>query len=305
MRKKILFKNWGEEWLDKKRLYIKESTFFLYNTNIRKHLTEYFGNYYIDEITNEMLHLFLKKLIKNGASSGTIKNIITLLKSILRTAIDRNLINNQNFKINSPINKEIKQLSILSISEQKNLMKAILENLNYKTLGIIVCLNTGVRVGELCALQWKDIDLKNKVISITKTIQRISCDGVSRVIITTPKTKTSIREIPISTWLRKFLKQFHNKNGDIYLISNNTKPMEPRIYRRCFYKFLHDNKMENIKMHTLRHTFATTCIISGSEYKTVSTILGHSNINTTLNLYVHPRMDDKRKCIENITFILK
>jgi integrase len=273
--------------------------------NIRKHLIGYFGDYYIDEITNEMLQSYMMESIKNGISLSTLKNILTLLKSILKSAIDKDLINDKNFKINFPANKKIKHLATLSIAEQKKLMRALLEKLNYKTLGIIVCLNTGIRIGELCALQWKDINLKTKMISITKTIQRISCNGASKLIISTPKTKTSMREIPISSWLCKLLKRFYNKDSSIYLISNKSKPMEPRTYRRCFYKFLNDNKIENIKIHTLRHTFATTCIIYGSEYKIVSTLLGHSDINTTLNLYVHPQVDDKRKCIENITVILK
>jgi integrase len=304
MRQKILFRNWATEWLNKKRLYLKESTYFLYSMNIRTHLTNYFENCYIDEITGEMLQLYMMELVESGISLGTIKNIMSLLKLILRGAIDKNLINDQTFKVNYPAKQKIEHLITLSVQEQKDLMKAIFEELNHRTLGIIVCLNTGIRIGELCALQWQDIDLENNIISITKTLQRISCDGSSRLIITTPKTKTSMREIPISTWLSKLLENFYNKNGDVYLISNMIKPMEPRTYRRCFYQFLHDHKMENIKIHTLRHTFATTCIIHGSEYKTVSTILGHANINTTLNLYVHPQISDKRKCVENITVVL-
>ena len=167
-----------------------------------------------------------------------------------------------------------------------------------------------MRIGEICALKWNDIHLDSRVIMVSRTIERVYVidkdKKYTKIIIGSPKTGTSRREIPISTDLIKFLKPIMTiVNGNHYLLTNTGKALEPRIYRRHYIKIIKQLNLPNIKFHGLRHTFATRCIESNCDYKTVSSILGHANISTTLNLYVHPDLGQKRKCIDRMLKFVK
>ena len=180
----------------------------------------------------------------------------------------------------------------------------------FKNLGIYICLSTGLRIGEVCALTWDDINIELEIISIKRTIERIYIiDGEKRhtkLIINTPKTKNSIREIPITKELIRILKPLKKiVNGNYYILTNEAKPTEPRTYRNYYKKLMKDLNIPELKFHGLRHSFATRCIESNCDYKTVSVILGHSNISTTLDLYVHPNMEQKKKCIDKMFKALK
>lgn len=151
-------------------------------------------------------------------------------------------------------------------------------------------------------MTWEDLDTDNGVINITKTIQRIyTIEGDIRkteLLLDTPKTKNSIREIPMSGELLRMLKPIKKiVNTSFYVLTNEAKPTEPRTYRNYYKKLMNDLDIPEIKFHGLRHSFATRCIESNCDYKTVSVLLGHSNISTTLNLYVHPNMEQKKKAI--------
>lgn len=174
-------------------------------------------------------------------------------------------------------------------------------NLCNQTLGILICICTGLRIGEICALKWEDVDLKTEVINIDHTIQRIyiSTAKKSKVIISSPKTESSRRKIPIASELMPLLQQFKS-NSDFYVISGEKKYIEPRTYRKFFKKMLNILKISKLKFHSLRHTFATQAIENGIDYKTVSEILGHASIGITLNLYVHPDLKHKKECLNKI-----
>ena len=164
-------------------------------------------------------------------------------------------------------------------------------------------MNAGLRIGEVCALQWDDIDVASGVIHVSKTIQRIYLvDGQEKyteLIIDKPKTKNSIRDIPMTRDLLALVRPLKKiVRGDFYVITNAATPTEPRTYRSYFNKIQKELGLPKMRFHGLRHSFATRCIESKCDYKTVSVLLGHSNISTTLNLYVHPNMEQKRKCID-------
>ena len=189
-------------------------------------------------------------------------------------------------------------------------MSFIQEHFTFKNLGIYICLSTGLRIGEVCALTWDDINIELGIISIKRTIERsYIIDGEKRhteLIINTPKTKNSIREIPITKELIRILKPLKKiVNGNYYILTNEEKPTEPRTYRNYYKKLMKDLNIPELKFHGLRHSFATRCIESNCDYKTVSVILGHSNISTTLDLYVHPNMEQKKKCIDRMIKGLK
>ena len=167
-----------------------------------------------------------------------------------------------------------------------------------------------MRIGEICGLLWSDIDVESGIIKVRRTVQRIYViDGETRhteILIDTPKTKNSIRDIPMTTELYKIIKPLKKVvNNDFYVITNEAKPTEPRTYRNYYERLIKRLGIPKLKFHGLRHSFATRCIESKCDYKTVSVILGHSNISTTLNLYVHPNMEQKKKCIDQMYRALK
>jgi len=159
-----------------------------------------------------------------------------------------------------------------------------------------------LRIGELCALRWEDFDFKNGVIHISKTLQRVydpNSTPKTKIVISSPKTLTSNRDIPLSLKMTEFISKLEiNKMG--YVLTNEDKYMEPRTFRKFYTHFLERHGIVTLNVHCLRHTFATRCIENGGDYKSVSEILGHTTINTTLNMYVHPQLEEKRKCVELI-----
>ena len=194
---------------------------------------------------------------------------------------------------------------VLSKSSQRKIMEFAKENFTFQNLGIYICLSAGLRIGEVCALTWNDLDTELGAISITKTIQRIYYVGGeerrTEVIIDTPKSKNSIREIPMTKDLLRMVKPLKKVvNGSFYVLTNSAVPTEPRTYRNYYKRLMKQLDIPALKFHGLRHSFATRCIESNCDYKTVSVLLGHSNISTTLNLYVHPNMEQKKRCVEQM-----
>jgi integrase len=175
---------------------------------------------------------------------------------------------------------------------------------------VYICLCSGMRIGEVCALTWDDVDTDNGTIHVRRTIQRIYNidEGLRKteLILDAPKTKNSIREIPMSKDLLRMLKPIKKiVNGSFFVLTNDAKPTEPRTYRTYYKNLMKELGIPALKFHGLRHSFATRCIESKCDYKTVSVLLGHSNISTTLNLYVHPNFEQKKKAIDQMFLGLK
>jgi len=309
-RKEILYKDWIYEWLLEKKIYIKESTYACYSNNIFNHIIPELGNYYLKDINHKIIQTFLLNLAnnENKLSSKTIKDISIIIKGSIKKGINEKLIDYFELDFYYPKDEKKKNIYILTKEEQEILTEYAIKHFSNQSIGLLLALYSGIRIGELCALKWEDIDFKSGIIKINKTIQRIyikNMDGyLSKVIVTNPKTKNSYREIPINKKLLKLLKQFNgNKKG--FVISKNGNFVEPRTYRKYFNRTLKVNSLRHINFHSLRHTFATNCISLGANYKTVSELLGHANINITLNLYVHPRMNEKKKCINLVSKVFE
>lgn len=310
IKNKILYRNWIWDWLYDKKDYIKESTYANYSNIISNHITPNLGNYYLKDLNNKIIQQFLLNKYKNGRldnsgglSNKTIKDIVAIVKSSLKSAMKENLIQNLSLDFIYPKTNIKDKIYTLSEQNQNKLTNYILANQSTKGLGILLTLYSGIRIGELCALQWKDIDFKNNILHIKKTLQRVYIKDMqvscSKIIITNPKTHNAEREIPLNKEFAKELKKFKTNTED-YILSCSNKWVEPRTYRRFFEKILKNADVEKINFHGLRHTFATNCINLGVDYKTVSELLGHATVNITLNLYVHPQMSQKKKCIDLI-----
>ncbi len=182
-------------------------------------------------------------------------------------------------------------MRVLSIDEQRILEKYLYSDINNYKMGILLALYTGMRVGELCALQWDDI--KESTIIINKTVQRLKQNGKTVLEITEPKTRTSNRKIPVPDFLTPTLNQYRSSGA--VLKNRKGKPVEPRLMQLTFEKYVNDCGLPKTNFHALRHTFATRCVEAGFDIKSLSEILGHTDVKTTLNKYVHSSLAQKQK----------
>ena len=295
-------------WKADKKNYVKKSTFSAYVLLIENHLLPSFGNQY--EIQEADVQTFVLQKLEAGLSQKTIKDILIVLKMVLKFGAKNKWIVYEPFEIQYPTIRESQHIEVLSRTHQKKIMNYIQEHFTFRNLGVLICLSSGMRIGEICALTWEDIDTDNGVISVNRTIQRIYVveEGTRKteLILDTPKTKNSIREIPMNRDLIRLIKPIKKiVNPSFFVLTNDAKPTEPRTYRSFYKNLMRYLEIPEIKFHGLRHSFATRCIESNCDYKTVSVLLGHSNISTTLNLYVHPNMEQKKKAIEQMFKALK
>ena len=295
-------------WKADKKQYVKKSSYSAYILLIENHLLPTFGNKASIEESDVQTFVFQK--LSEGLSQKTIKDILIVLKMILKFGAKNKFIDYTPFEIQFPTNSEKQTIEVLSRTNQKRIMNYVQENFTFRNLGVYICLSTGIRIGEICALTWDDIDTENGIIAVRKTVQRIYIiENGSRhteLLLDTPKTKNSIRDIPMTKNLLKMLKPLKKiMNPNFFILTNDAKPTEPRTYRNYYKKMMQDLNIPELKFHGLRHSFATRCIESNCDYKTVSVILGHSNISTTLNLYVHPNLEQKKKCIEQMAKMLR
>lgn len=314
----LTFKELAEEWLHYKKNLVKESTYCNYAIQLKNHIIPLFGNMNCSMITSDILNQKMSQWFENNRLQGnmplsdkTARDITLIFKLCLNYGMQKNYIPNQKINLVIPVCKNrTVAAQTYTIREQQIIVNAILSNLTNKSNGILISLYTGIRIGELCALRWSDIDLENRTIIISKTLQRLYFkeeieEKHTKISITSPKTCNSIREVPISSKLTQTLIKLHANNPNTYVLTNTEKYIEPRTYRNFYSQFMDSLDIRKLNFHYLRHTFATRCIECGADYKTVSEILGHANVNITMNLYVHPSIEQKRKCVELIDRINK
>jgi integrase len=305
-----IYKEWVLDWLPDKKRFIKESTYATYCVAVTNHLIPRFGDLRIQEITEDIIQEVTLNLLQRGRLEGkgglsikTVKDLLVILKHSLNDARKALGYPSLSFDVRLPRAPKYSYGKILSLSEMQRLVNEITSDLNNKNAGIIVALYTGLRIGEICALQWKDIDLKCGILKINKTVQRIYLKPpfetpYTKVLLGTPKTSNSLRVVPLSSFMVSALSQIPYEDAESYLLSGTSQYIEPRTYRRYYERYLKRIDFPKINFHGLRHTFATCLIEAGADAKTVSTLLGHASVNTTLNLYTHPQINQKRKCVE-------
>ena len=206
-------------------------------------------------------------------------------------------------KIKRPKPKE-KQIECFSAWEQKKIEETALSAKKDKYRGIILCLYTGLRIGELLALTWNDIDFEKSILSVTKTCHDGNENGEHIRIIDTPKTENSRRQIPLSKTLIKMLKDMKKKSKCEFVIADGEKPVFIRSYQRMFELFLKKLGLQHKGFHSLRHTFATRALECGMDVKSLSEILGHKNAMITLNRYAHSLWEHKAEMMNKLSKML-
>lgn len=303
MEKKRTIKEVSALWKADKKQYVKQSTLSAYTLILENHILPEFGDKM--KLAETDVQEFTLRKLQSGLSQKTVKDILIVLKMIQKFGAKAGILPFAEWDIKYPTEHKKQELEVLSVTNQRRIMQYAKENFTFRNLGIYICLSTGMRIGEICALKWGDINLATEMISVNRTIERIYIieKGMkhTELVIGTPKTKNSIRDIPMSRELLKIIRPLKKvMNDDYYVLTNEAKPTEPRTYRNYYKQLLKQLNIPNLKFHGLRHSFATRCIESQCDYKTVSVILGHANISTTLNLYVHPNMEQKKKCINKM-----
>ncbi len=304
---------WLEEWL---KNYIKPSaksrTFDRYSQIVSSHIVDTLGVYEIDELTPFLLQQYVTELLQsgnkktgNGLSANTVNCIISVLQGSLKTAHLLGITKEYHAnKITRPKINE-KQVSCFSVVEQKKIENAIVNGKKTKLYGILLCLYTGLRIGELLALEWSDFDFEKGVLSVHKTCSDgKKKNGDLRRLIDNPKTNTSRRIIPFPKQLLPILKKWKKNNVSTFLVEDKGKPVSVRSYQRSFELLLKRLNIPHKGFHALRHTFATRALECGMDVKTLSEILGHKNPTITLNRYVHSLMEHKKEMINRLGKLL-
>lgn len=290
-------------WKEYKRPYVKQSTMAAYVLILENHILPCFGDG--DSLNEQTVQTFVLQKLGNGLSVKTVKDILIVLKMVMKFGVKNEWMNYYEWDIKYPTASTNMKLEVLSVANHRKILNHIQSHFTFTGLGIYISLSTGLRIGEICALKWNDINVIEGTITVSRTIERIYIiDGEKKhteLVINTPKTRNSCREIPMSRELLAMIKPLKKVvNDDFYVLTNDEHPTEPRTYRNYYNRIMIKLDMPKLKYHGLRHSFATRCIEAGCDYKTVSVLLGHSNISTTLNLYVHPNMEQKKRCISKM-----
>ena len=290
-------------WKEYKRPYVKQSTMAAYVLILENHILPTFGE--DNSLPEQSVQAFVLHKIESGLSTKSVKDILIVLKMVMKFGVKKEWMTYYEWDIKYPPSSENKVLDVLSVTNHRKILNHIQSHFTFMGLGIYISLSTGLRIGEICALKWSDINVTDGILTVNRTIERIYIiEGEKKhteLVINTPKTKNSCREIPMNKELLGMLKPLKKVvNEDYYILTNDERPTEPRTYRNYYKRLMEKLDIPKLKYHGLRHSFATRCIEVGCDYKTVSVLLGHSNISTTLNLYVHPNMEQKKRCIDKV-----
>lgn len=293
-------------WAEEKAKKVKRSSMAAYSLIIRKHILPRFDD--IGEITPEAIQAIVDDSSGEGLKTNTIKGILLVLGMIIRYSEKRGWLERREYDLRLPCRGEMSDPKTLSQDEERSLVSWLRGHPTRLNIGLLLCVCCGLRIGEVCALRWEDIDFQRKVITVRRTVYRIyDPDGKprkSRLTVGSPKTPTSFREIPLASFLLETLIDFREKGEDGYIISGGPAPSDPQNLRNNFKRVLDTLGLYQRKVHSLRHSFATRCLESKCDIKTLSTLLGHANVTTTLNIYAHPDLSQKRKCIEDMLKII-
>ncbi len=287
-------------WKRDKQRYVKQSTYAAYALILENHILPCFGE--CEALSEKLVQEFVLQKLETGLSVKTVKDVLIVLKMVMKFGVKNEWMPYCEWDIKYPTTEANKEIEVLTVAHHKKILDYIKQNFTFRNLGIYISLTTGLRIGEICGLKWSDVDADKGTITVNRTIERIYIvDGETKhteLVVNTPKTKNSCREIPMSKELLAMVKPLKKVvNADYYVLTNEDKPTEPRTYRNYYHKLMAKLDIPRLKYHGLRHSFATRCIESNCDYKTVSVLLGHANITTTLNLYVHPNMEQKKRCI--------
>lgn len=300
-------------WLQSSRINVKESTYARYNHLIESHIRPALGKFQLSKMSTQLIEGYVQHLLDCGRIDGkgalspkTVADVLTIIKGTMEYA----RFNNMNLICNLSkigIKKRDKEIRVLSLSEQESLVNTLMNEVDTCKFGVLLSLYTGIRIGELCALRWENLSMDTGTLKVRETLQRIqetnaAAKSKTKVIITEPKSQSSIRDIPLPECILEVAKHFACSSNAFVLTGDNIRYMEPRTMQNRFKSYIEKSGIYNANFHALRHTFATRCVELGFEIKSLSEILGHANVNITLNRYVHSSYELKQDNMKKLTF---
>lgn len=299
---------------------VKPSTAATFYDLIFRHIIPELGEYHLSELNLLLLQSFINRKYENGRldrkgglSYQTISSICTVLNMALQYAQSNEMLA-KNYCADVRLPKpEWKKVRVFTRKEQKKIEDTVRKSKNPNGIGIILCLYTGIRIGELCALRMEDVDISNRMLHVQRTMERIKCieEGGRRTMLYVgrPKSHSSIRDIPLPQFLAESLRSYMNQyRADAaadapFIRGKNGNAIEPRVYQKYFQTILHKAEVENANFHCLRHTFATRTLEAGVDPKTLSELLGHSNASITMNIYAHSLYEHKLEAMERLAAV--
>lgn len=296
------------EWLRLRKSKIRESTYIKYVTILEKHIKPKLGGCFPTGITTGLIEDFTQELLlEDELSVKTVHDILVVLRGILKYADTQFPGIFPAVEINYP-KESRKEMRVLSREEQECFVRFLLDDIDECKFGVLLMLLSGVRIGELCALKWGDINLREQTMRVTATLQRLHDTAMeswtrTRVVIGAPKSDTSARTIPLTEQALKLCRRFEVRNSAAYILTGTEKYMEPRALQYRIEKYTKECGLSGVHAHTLRHTFATRAVEVGFEIKSLSEVLGHSATTVTLERYVHSSMELKRANMDKLSAI--
>ncbi|MGM9941653.1 MAG: tyrosine-type recombinase/integrase [Bulleidia sp.] len=301
-------------WLDNNRIRLKGGTVHKYQYLINNHILPELGSVKLSSMSAARINYFLNEKMENGRldhngglSPSYVKTIMLIVNSVMHYAVNERMC----LPLNNPVympKPEKKDLTILTLEEQKKLEQYLMTENNSTNIGIMLSLHAGLRIGEVCGLSWEDIDFEQGLLKVRHTVARVQNKDhegktISGLILDTPKTSASVRDIPLSAVLNDILMKYYAHSESPFVVSFSDSFLSPRTLEYRYHNVLKRCGVSDVKFHALRHTFATRCIESGMDVKSLSEILGHGNVSVTLNTYVHSSMERKRSQIEKMVLL--
>lgn len=299
----ITFTQVSQAYLAYKRMAVKQTSLNNYAQILRNHLLPEFGER--QQINEDDVQRFICKKLAEECSVSYVRGLVKLLSAIMKYAARRHGWRYSQWELhykNVP-HKDTHAVMALSVDHERRLLEYLRAHVNRKNVGIILTLHSGLRIGELCALRWQDIDMELSLIHVRHNLQRVGSYGSrSNVVLQQPKTDTSVRTIPLSVETKIFLGLIISDNSpENFLLSGTPKPIEGRVMRDYFKRLLRRAGLpQDIRFHSLRHSFATRCVEAECDIKTLSVMLGHSQASITMDIYVHPTIDAQRKMLSKV-----
>lgn len=305
-----LFNSLLDRFLERKKTTVKKSTYSHYCEIVNNHIRPVLGKLPANRITGQIIDRFASDKLESGRMDGTgglsaknVRDILSVIKMTLDIALADEILSKK-VSFAKP-RLLIKKAEILS-PEAQNIILSLGNSENLREFGYYLCLQTGLRIGEICALQWNDVDFENQILKIGKTMLRIrepaNSGRKTKIIFDSPKTQSSVRIIPLPEslvhqleWRRQLA-----ASSDAFVLTGTHAYIEPRLYTYSYKQFLDKHHIQNCGFHALRHTFATRCIEKGFDAKSLSELLGHANVKITLERYVHPSLDLKRAHMQRL-----
>ena len=289
--------DWLVWYISSRRSRLKLSTVKIYERYSVSYISPFFGETALKRLNRDILQAFVNSM--SGLAPSTVRSVFSFIKAALKSANKLGYISPVWTDIELPKPKK-SEVEAFTKEEQKLIEAALDVEGSPNDIGILLCLYTGLRIGEVCGLRWEDIDFISKRLMINRTVQRMTIDGRSTLYELSPKSESSRRSIPLPTFLLRMLKDIKSVSSSPYVLNTCAHMMDPRTYQYRYKTILKNAGVKYLNFHALRHTFSVRALESGFDIKTLSEILGHSDAGITLKTYAHSLDEHKRSSMERL-----